>query len=424
MSWFKIISFGVIGTTTAFIGMLVKWRIESHREYEKGISLRGVKSIEYIKGLTYHPRKNSEINPLNEAQNADAPTSKKHVEIKKEIEVDVCIVTDKNEDNDTFSKICGSIIPAEEETIEAEDCRDVRLSSANVDSDKQEVFINCIEKTIIVEVESNASINNVKLKIELQLGIPKDDILLVFDGKQLDNDEKISDSNCRDILLIDTTCFHTPYYDILCYNYFDDIITSYKNNKQLWHRHMKIADSTKADCIITEHGEVFLRKGDLIEFDHYLNYSEWVIYIGNMQVVYVNSSKNDTVMIGNVQEVRGNRRWRINNSLDDVFPAFHEDQIVTRAKKKLDVKNPNLRSFNTLELNNPLMAILTSLDLDHFNASREKHYGGIASGFKVIQKNGITVDCRLSNLILCPDSGGASHSNLKRRLREGYAIQS
>ncbi|XP_065575903.1 zinc finger MYND domain-containing protein 19-like [Artemia franciscana] len=54
----------------------------------------------------------------------------------------------------------------------------------------------------------------------------------------------------------------------------------------------------------------------------------------------------------------------------------------------------------------------------------EKHYGGIASGFKVIQKNGITVDCRLSNLVLCPDSSGASHSNLKRRLREGYAIQS
>ena len=71
---------------------------------------------------------------------------------------------------------------------------------------------------------------------------------------------------------------------------------------------MSTADSTEADCIKIPQGKVFLKKGDLIEFKNSYYYPQWAVYIGNMKVAYAEPSKNNAVMITNLQEVRGNRR--------------------------------------------------------------------------------------------------------------------
>jgi hypothetical protein len=289
MNWTNLISLGVIGIPATCYGIYVKWRYELYREYEEGISSRGVLPNEFIKGLS-----------------------------------------------------------AKEETIEAEDRRDL--------------LINYPEKTIKVKVESNSSIEDVKSKITSRFDIPKDQILLVFDGKQLANHDKISDYNCRGLLLMETKCFGNEQYDIICYDHYDNIIKSYKNYKQPWHSYMSIGDSTQADCISTLEGKVFLRKGDLIEFQNKLNcYSQWVIYVGNMQVVYVQPCKSNAVTIGNLQEVWKKRRWRVNNSLDEVVPVFDEDEIVRRAMEKLGEENPKFRSLNRLGTGNPLIHAL----IDH-----------------------------------------------------------
>lgn len=56
--------------------------------------------------------------------------------------------------------------------------------------------------------------------------------------------------------------------------------------------------------------------------------------------------------------------------------------------------------------------------LNGISCSREKHFGGIAPGYKVMHKNGITVDNRLENLILCPEgiSENCSSDNIEDSL--------
>ncbi|KAK2702848.1 hypothetical protein QYM36_018559 [Artemia franciscana] len=99
-------------------------------------------------------------------------------------------------DNDASSKSYESIFSVEKETIEAESRRDARLSSANADIDEQNCVIECAEGIISVEVSLMLFLKMPGVKIQLQLGIPKDEILLVFDSKQVGNDDKIPDYNC------------------------------------------------------------------------------------------------------------------------------------------------------------------------------------------------------------------------------------
>ena len=56
--------------------------------------------------------------------------------------------------------------------------------------------IKCAEGIISVEVSLMLVLKMSGVKIQLQLGIPKDEILLVFDSKQVGNDDKIPDYNC------------------------------------------------------------------------------------------------------------------------------------------------------------------------------------------------------------------------------------
>ncbi|KAK2715476.1 hypothetical protein QYM36_010182 [Artemia franciscana] len=238
-------------------------------------------------------------------------------------------------------------------------------SSVNGESGKHKLFIDYSGKIMTVEVEPNAIIENVKKEIQVQLGIPKDEMLLVYNGKQLENDDAISDSNCQDLFLT------TLDSDLI-----SDSVHLFRHETKTWYQGMNTANSTEPNCIKTSQGKVFLRKGDLIEIEH--TYSDqwkctyqWAVYMGNMQVAYAEPRNNNKVMTGNLrdvymgnmqvayaeksnnkkvkienlQKVEGKHRWRINNSLDEIFPAFHEDTIVRRARKELNKENPKFISL-------------------------------------------------------------------------------
>ncbi|KAK2715789.1 hypothetical protein QYM36_010382 [Artemia franciscana] len=215
--------------------------------------------------------------------------------------------------------------------------------SINGESDKHKLFIKYYTKIITVEVEPNAIIENVKTEIQVQLGKPKDEMLIVYNGKQLENDDTISNSNCQDLFLI------TIDSD-LCSNFLQLLVNT-------WYQDMSIANSTEPNCVETSQGKVFLRKGDLIEIerrrsDQGKRMYQWVVYMGHMEVAYAEPSNNNKVMIGNLQDiymgniqVEGKHRWRVNNSLDKIFPAFEQDTIVRRARKELNKENPKFKSF-------------------------------------------------------------------------------
>ncbi|KAK2715760.1 hypothetical protein QYM36_010363 [Artemia franciscana] len=125
----------------------------------------------------------------------------KNIEPKsaKETKPDSGTLTDKSKDNGA-----SNMFPLVEETVEAEVCNDARPSSVNGESDKLKLFINYYGKMITIEVKPNAIIKNVKKEIEIQLGIPEKKMLLIINGKQLENDDTISDSHCQDLFLIIT----------------------------------------------------------------------------------------------------------------------------------------------------------------------------------------------------------------------------
>lgn len=64
---------------------------------------------------------------------------------------------------------------------------------------KMKIFVNdTIGKTITIEVESNESIENIKLKIEEKEGIPLNEQRLLFAGISLDSNKNLSDYNIQD----------------------------------------------------------------------------------------------------------------------------------------------------------------------------------------------------------------------------------
>ena len=70
--------------------------------------------------------KDSESQPVNEAQNVNVPISKEPFQIRKEIEVDNDTLNDTSKDNSARNKSCESKSPAAEETVESEDRSDAR----------------------------------------------------------------------------------------------------------------------------------------------------------------------------------------------------------------------------------------------------------------------------------------------------------
>ncbi|KAK2704407.1 hypothetical protein QYM36_016711 [Artemia franciscana] len=122
---------------------------------------------------------NGKPKSVTDPENVNVQATREHAQIKNKIKVNSGTLTDKSKGRGAPSKSCESISPVVQETAEAKARGETRLSSINVESDKHILFINGSGKIGTVEVEPNSSIENVKLKIHNQLGIPKDEILLI-----------------------------------------------------------------------------------------------------------------------------------------------------------------------------------------------------------------------------------------------------